>query len=96
MYYAQFFANKSQEEIKKMLEADGLSPTIVNDQPNHFYEPHKHESTNYLACIKGSMLLTVGNEEFNFIPGDKVIIPKKTIHFGKVSQDGCTYWFSEK
>jgi mannose-6-phosphate isomerase-like protein (cupin superfamily) len=96
MHQKGFFKGVSRDEIKEAMAAEGFDAQLINDKPNFVYEPHEHEETNYLVCLEGSMHLTVGDKQVDFQPGDKLIIPHHTIHFGKVSPEGCKYFFAAK
>jgi quercetin dioxygenase-like cupin family protein len=96
MYQKGLFKGVSKEEIRSAMEQDGLRPLVIFDEPHHVYEPHQHDTSNHLVCLEGAMQLTVGKEPVNFQPGDKLIIPKNTIHFGKVGDKGCSYFYAEK
>jgi quercetin dioxygenase-like cupin family protein len=96
MHQKRFFKDVPKEKIKEAMEKEGYAPAVIFDEPGFVYEPHQHNETNFLVCLEGGMKLTVGEEKVNFQPGDKLIIPHHTIHFGKVGPKGCTYFWAAK
>jgi mannose-6-phosphate isomerase-like protein (cupin superfamily) len=96
MHQKGFFKDVPREKIKEAMADEGFDAQFIDDKPNFVYDPHQHEETNYLVCLEGSMELTVGDINVDFQPGDKLIIPHHTIHFGKVSPEGCRYLFAAK
>lgn len=96
MHQKGFFKDVSREKIKEAMQAEGFTPAVIYDEPNFVYDPHQHEETNFLVCLEGSMYLTVGDIPVNFQPGDKLMIPHHTIHFGKVGENGCKYLWAAK
>lgn len=96
MFQKGFFKDVSEEKIKEAMEADGFSPVVIHDEPGYVYERHKHQEDNFLVCLEGGMELTVGGKLCDFQPGDKLIIPHNTIHFGKVGEKGCKYFWAAK
>lgn len=96
MYKKGFFKGVSREKIREAMEKEKFSPMVIYDEPGYVYERHKHKEDNYLVCLEGGMQLTVGDTKVNFQPGDKLIIPHDTIHFGTVSDNGCRYFWAAK
>lgn len=96
MFYKGFFKDVSREKIKKAMQANSFSPKLITDKPNYIYKPHQHPETKYLACLEGSMKVTVNGKTHDFQPGDKLLIPGNTTHSAVVSNQGCTFFWSEK
>ena len=96
MFQKGFFKDIPREEIKKAMEEEGFTPKLITDKPNYIYEPHQHPETKFLACLEGSMQVTVKGKAYAFQPGDKLIIPGNTQHNAKVGPKGCKFFWSEK
>jgi len=96
MFQKAFFPKTPHAEIKKEMQKEGFSPTIIRDKPGFIYHPHKHPETKYLVCLNGSMKVTVNGETYDFEPGDKLIIPGNTKHSAVVGKKGCSFFWSEK
>lgn len=90
------FQNKTDSQIKSDIEKLGFSPQIFTDEPSFVYEPHQHPEAKLLAFLKGGMKVKVENQEFSCESGDLLIIPGNTTHQAVVSEEGCTFFWSEK
>lgn len=96
MYHPNFYKTISKELIAEEARKDGFNPVEIFDRPDFVYPPHQHKQANLLIFLEGEMQLTVGGEKYKCRPGDKLLIPANTIHFGKVGSKGCLYFWSEK
>jgi len=96
MFQKAFFKEKSREKIIATMEEEGFSPKLIKDSPNFIYEPHNHPETKYLVCLEGSMKIIINGKEYDFEPGDKLIVPGGTKHSAVVEGNGCTFLWSEK
>ena len=86
----------SEEEIKKLIKSEGFDSNLFSNQPGYVYEHHQHPETKLLGCLKGSMKVTVNGKEYDFEPGDKLIITGNTPHKAVVGSKGCVFFWSEK
>ena len=96
MFRKAFFANYSQENIKREMLEEGFRPKVIKDEPGFIYELHQHPETKYLVCLEGSMKVTVKDKRYDFEQGDKLIIPGNTKHSAIVGKNGCVFFWSEK
>ncbi len=88
-----FFKDVSREKINKIMEDEGFTPKLITDKPNFIY---KHPEIKYLACLEGSMKVTVKEKIHDFAPGDKLLIPGNTLHSAVISNEGCVFFWSKK
>jgi mannose-6-phosphate isomerase-like protein (cupin superfamily) len=91
-----FKADTSKEEMVEAIKKEGFNPILIREDANYVYEEHQHAETKLIVCVQGSMKVKVRAQEFDFEPGDKLIIPGNTLHSAVCSADGCTYYWSEK
>ena len=97
MIFKQYFPqNSSQAEIIEIIRKEGFEPQLITDKPGFIYGTHTHAETKYIACIEGSMKVTINGKCYNFEPGDKIIIGASIPHSGVVGDKGCKYLWSEK
>ena len=96
MFRKALFKNATQNEIIAAMRKNGFSPRLIYDKPNFVYEPHHHPETKYLVCLEGSMNVAVAGKEYNFEPGDKLVISGNTLHSAIVGEKGCVFLWSEK
>ncbi len=86
----------TKEEMEKSIKKDGFNPLIITNEPGYIYHQHQHPETKLLVCLEGSMKVTVNEKEYNFQPGDKLIVPGNTPHSATAGSKGCTFYWSEK
>ena len=97
MYKKGFFkAKTAKEKIINAIREEGFDPILINDKPGFIYETHQHLEAKLIVCLKGSMKVKVKTEEYDFEPGDKLLISGNTPHSAIVGSEGCVFYWSEK
>ena len=96
MYQPKFYKTIDREKIADDARLAGFGPVEIFDEPDFVYPPHQHKQANLLIFLEGEMTLTVGGDKHICKPGDKLLIPAETVHFGKVGDKGCLYFWSQK
>lgn len=97
MFQKAFFPKDTpREKIVEAIQKEGFEPKLITDPPRFIYEVHKHPETKLIVCLGGSMKVKVNDQEYDFEPGDKLIIPGNTPHSGVAGNAGCIYFWSEK
>lgn len=91
-----FAPNTSKDEIIKAIQKDGYNPILISEDAGYIYDEHQHAETKVIVCVKGKMKVKVNDDEYDFEPGDKLVIPGNTPHSAVCGIDGCTYYWSEK
>jgi quercetin dioxygenase-like cupin family protein len=67
---------------------------IQNDAPYQEHPTHTHPTDEILHILEGSIYFTVGNETSLCHPGDRIYLPKETVHGSKAGPSGCLYVIS--
>lgn len=93
---SKFSTVTSSSIVITAIQKIGFNPKRIIDPPDLIYETHVHPETKLLVGIKGSMNVIVDNINHLLEAGDELIIPGNTPHSGKVSFEGCSYYWSEK
>lgn len=68
------------EELKQMLEKEGLASELYSDPPGMKYGKHKHDFDDFIVIVSGKMKLATDLHEWMLKPGDRIDLPANTFH----------------
>ncbi|MEN8182705.1 MAG: cupin domain-containing protein [Myxococcota bacterium] len=77
--------------LRGQLEEEGYDVVRWRDRANWNYGTHSHEHDESLWVLHGRIVLRVDGNEYPLGPGDRILLPKETIHTSSVGPDGATY-----
>jgi quercetin dioxygenase-like cupin family protein len=83
-------------ELRRRSSADGFDATSWSDPPHRRYAPHHHDHDESLWCVRGSITFHIGGEDHVLGPGDRLLLPRGTVHAATAGADGATYLIGEK
>jgi quercetin dioxygenase-like cupin family protein len=83
-------------EIRRRLETDGYDAFQWHDPPGATYEPHSHDRDEVLWLIAGEITFGAAGRDFALRPGDRLMLPKGTVHTAHAGTEGATYWIGER
>jgi mannose-6-phosphate isomerase-like protein (cupin superfamily) len=72
------------EELKRMLESEGLESELYSDRPGVKYGRHKHDFDDFVVIVEGVMKISTDEHEWTLRPGDRLNIPANTHHRAEV------------
>ncbi len=72
------------EELKSILERQGLHCELYSDRPRTKYGRHKHDFDDFIVIVQGQMKLGTDKAVFVLKPGDRLDLPKNTIHWAEM------------
>ena len=84
------------ETLRRRLVADGFDAFEWSDEPGADYAPHSHDHDESLWVIAGEIVFGVGGEEHRLGPGDRLMLPKDTVHTARAGRDGARYLIGER
>jgi quercetin dioxygenase-like cupin family protein len=85
-------ARKPREgELKKRLESEGFSVFRWRDDAGADYQAHAHDHDESLWVIQGEITFGVGAETHRLGPGDRLMLPRGTVHTAFTGANGCRY-----
>ena len=82
--------------LKERLLADGFEPFRWDDPAGAFYPPHHHDHDESLWCIEGEITFGIEGHEYRLGPGDRLMLPKGTVHSAKAGPGGAAYWIGQR
>ncbi len=72
------------EDLKKLLEAEGLEVELCSDPPGMKYGRHKHPFDDFVVIVSGKMKIITDSHEWLMKPGDRLDLPKNTSHSAEI------------
>lgn len=86
-----------QEQIKMMIEAEGLEPYIETFEPDSEIPPHRHPFDEVRIVVRGDMVMDVAGNKLLLRAGDRILIPSNTRHAHKSgSHEPCVCMCARK
>lgn len=82
----------TEAELRRRMQAEGLSPHSWSNGPGDEYSAHSHSYTKVLYCVRGSIRFSLSDsgEQLDLHPGDKMVLPAGTRHSAIVGPAGVT------
>jgi quercetin dioxygenase-like cupin family protein len=79
-----------EEEIRKILDAEGLRPYRWSNSPGDVYSAHSHTFHKVIYVVKGSIIFGLPNlgDEIQLHPGDRLDLPAGVTHNAIVGDEG--------
>ncbi|MFQ5666566.1 MAG: cupin domain-containing protein [Candidatus Binatia bacterium] len=85
-----------EEALRQQLAEEGFDVFRWRDESGANYQPHSHDHDEILWVIEGEMTFGAGGTEFRLRPGDRLLLPKGTVHTARAGADGVTYLIGER
>ncbi|GIW41352.1 MAG: hypothetical protein KatS3mg076_1929 [Candidatus Binatia bacterium] len=86
----------AEEDLRRRLEEEGFDVFRWRDEGGTYYAPHSHDHDESLWIVEGEMTFGANGREFHLRPGDRLMLPKGTIHTAQAGKDGVTYLIGER
>jgi len=84
------------EDLRLNLTEDGYQVFHWRDEVGVSYGPHSHEHDESLWVVDGELIFNTGGRELRLGPGDRLMLPRGTVHTAHVGPHGATYLIGEK
>jgi mannose-6-phosphate isomerase-like protein (cupin superfamily) len=80
----------SRNELWRLMTDEGLSPYAWSNGPHDIYAAHTHNYDKVIYVVSGSITFGLPKLERNvtLFPGDRLDLPKGTVHDALVGRDG--------
>ncbi len=82
--------------LQQQLEQEGFNVFRWRDEAGASYEPHSHEHDESLWVIDGELVFGAAGRDFRLRPGDRLMLPRGTVHTVRAGAAGATYLIGEK
>ncbi len=77
--------------LRQRLEAEGFAVWGWQDGPDATYAPHTHDHHESLWVVGGRIVFGVAGREYALGPGDRLMLPRGTVHTAQVGPEGAAY-----
>ena len=81
-------------QLRKVYEAEGLSPTEINLEAKSNKQCHPFDEV--LTMTQGEMFVNVTGNKLLLRPGDRIMIPSNTSYELSVHGDKCAFLWASK
>ena len=80
------------DELMATLRAEASGCYSWSNGPGDRYAAHTHNYEKVLYCVDGSITFNLEDEgrELDLKPGDRMVLPRATVHSAVVGSGGCT------
>lgn len=85
-----------ESELRRRLAAEGFDVMTWSDPPHRAHAPHRHQHDESLWCLCGLMTFRIEGRDYRLGPGDRLMLPRGTVHAAAAGADGATYLIGEK
>ena len=82
--------------LRERLKADGFEPWAWRDAPGASYEAHSHDHDESLWVVAGEITFGAGGAEYRLGPGDRLMLPRGTVHTARAGSRGAHYLIGER
>lgn len=72
------------DELRLMLQKEGLQSELYSDPPRMKYGRHKHDFDDFVVIVAGKMKIGTDGGTWTLSPGDRLDLPANTIHWAEV------------
>jgi len=86
----------SEQELRGRLSAEGFESFRWRDEPGADYQPHAHDHDEALWVVEGEITFGVAGQDYRLRPGDRLNLPKGTVHTARAGVRGATYLIGER
>jgi quercetin dioxygenase-like cupin family protein len=85
-----------EEELRRRLEDEGFSVWAWTDPPGADYVAHSHDHDESLWVVSGAITFGVDGARYRLEAGDRLMLPRGTVHTAEAGSSGATYLIGER
>ena len=78
------------------LAEEGFDAFVWTDAPGADYAAHHHDHDESLWLVRGGITFGTQGAEHPLGPGDRLMLPRGTVHTARVGPAGATYWIGRR
>jgi quercetin dioxygenase-like cupin family protein len=86
----------TEPELHRRLAAEGFDAMAWSDPPGRTYAPHRHDHHESLWCLRGAITFHIDGRDYRLDPGDRLMLPRNTLHAATAGPAGAAYLIGEK
>jgi quercetin dioxygenase-like cupin family protein len=92
----QMAAPPVERALRERLEAEGYDVWGWRDAPGADYQPHAHDHDESIWVVDGAITFGVGSAEYRLAAGDRLMLPRGTVHTARAGSTGAAYLIGER
>ncbi len=85
-----------EDVLRERLLQEGFDVCRWRDEAGADYQPHSHDHDESLWIVEGEMVFSAAGREMRLRAGDRLMLPKGTVHTARAGAAGVTYLIGEK
>jgi quercetin dioxygenase-like cupin family protein len=85
-----------ESSLRRRLEDEGFDVWRWTDGPGASYAPHSHDRDESLWIVEGEIAFGAGGAELRLAAGDRLMLPRGTVHTATAGPRGATYLIGER
>lgn len=85
-----------EQTLRSRLAAEGFAAFRWRDEPGAWYEPHSHDHDESLWVVAGEITFGIGGREYRLRPGDRLMLPRGTVHTARAGSRGAVYLIGQR
>jgi quercetin dioxygenase-like cupin family protein len=89
-------AKPREGTLTRRLQDEGFEVFRWRDDAGADYQPHAHDHDESLWVIHGEITFVVATERYTLGPGDRLMLPKGTVHTAFTGTEGCLYLIGQR
>lgn len=82
--------------LRRRLEGEGFRVMAWSDGPGATYEPHHHAHDESIWVVDGEITFGADGRELRLGPGDRLMLPRGTVHTACAGTTGASYLIGER
>lgn len=86
----------SVADLRRRLEDEGFSVWPWAERPDARYGAHHHDRDETIWVVEGEMTFGAGGGEHCLGPGDRLMLPRGTLHTAVAGPRGASYLVGER
>jgi quercetin dioxygenase-like cupin family protein len=86
----------TERALRDRLETEGYEVFLWSDGPGAVYTPHAHRHDESIWVVAGEISFGIGGRTFRLGPGDRLLLPRGTVHTAAAGAGGATYLVGER
>jgi len=84
-----------EDELRRALEEEGFDVFRWRDEAGADYQPHSHDHDESLWVLDGEIVFGTSGRELRLKAGDRLLLPRGTVHTARAGAAGATYLIGE-
>jgi quercetin dioxygenase-like cupin family protein len=75
--------------LSHIVATDGVMVSFLDQEPNAYFPPHRHEAEQLMIVIDGAQDEIVEGKLYHLEKGDVIMLPSNIEHGGYIPESGC-------